>query len=452
MLVRPVDVVFVVDQKWRDLPGMAALAALLEGRHGLSSALIPYARWRESLALHRPKLITVTHMNGTRNRAIADCAKAQGTLVGVIQAEGRPNNEDTMEYAVGKGADTRGVDVWFTWSDTVRDFMLERGLLPPGRVVTAGVSRFDFYRPPFASLVQSREQMCRRYGLDPTRPVVTLATNFTCTKYFDRNRQFLVDDWKNLGLSQFKAYADPEDFAARDVEAREKTLAVMRALLKRHPRVQLAIKPHPTEEHGRYREFVDEMRALAGASVAFIGLDYIFNVLSMSNVHLHRLCTTGVEAWFMNVPSIDMHLVDYHGWSVKIRGAAAEAIAGNDFVQDEASCLARVEHFLEGGTHTPAQLAARDAYTRKWLHVVDGRRSERHADVIASLVSGTPRPAPPLTERGRAIARRVAVRVTGDVWSGAARRSKTDELGQVDARISDSDAHTWIAAAKGILA
>ena len=50
----------------------------------------------------------------------------------------------------------------------------------------------------------------------------------------------------------------PEAFAAADFAAREKTLEIVRALLANRHDIQLLIKPHPTEEHGRYREFVAE--------------------------------------------------------------------------------------------------------------------------------------------------------------------------------------------------
>jgi surface carbohydrate biosynthesis protein len=442
------DVVLVVDQKWRDLPGMAALAVWLEEAHGLRTELIPYARWRETLVMRRPKVIVLTHMNGSRNRAIADLAASMGTRVAVIQAEGRPNNSYAMEYAVGKGSDPRGVDLWFTWSDTVRTFMIDRGLLPSEKIVTAGVHRFDFYRPPLDGLLEGRLRMAARYGLDAGRPIVTLATNFTCTKYHNRNQQFLVDDWKNLGLSQFKAYSDPADFAKRDVEAREATLEMMRALLKARPAIQLAIKPHPTEEHDRYKTFADQMRREHGATVAFIGLEYIWNVLSASDVHLHRLCTTGVEAWFMNVPSIDVHVADYHGWSLKLEGAAAEAVEGNDLVTTTAELIERVDHYLNGGAAAPEKLAARVRYVEKWLDQIDGRRVAAHARALADLAHRTSVAAPArLADTLMTLARRIRSRIAGDTWSGeaglAGRSGLVDAIGQVDARISPADADAW---------
>jgi surface carbohydrate biosynthesis protein len=394
-------------------------------------------------------------MNGSRSRAIADAAGALGTKVIVIQTEGRPNNSQTMEYAVGSGADPRGVDLWFTWSDTVRDFMIERRLLPPEKIVTAGVARFDYYREPFRQLNETRESMSRKYGLDPKKPIVTLATNFTNTKYFKRQREFLTSDWKDLGLSKFDAYSDPDDWARRDWDARETTLGIMRELLAARPDAQLVIKPHPTEEHDRYAAFAKEMNASGPARVAFVGLDYIWNVLAMSDTHIHRLCTTGVEAWLMNVPSIDLHVADYHGWSLQLGGSAAEAVPGNDLVSNAGALIARVSHYLGGGGISAAQAAAREAYITKWLHAVDGRRAEAHADAIAALLGGpdTRRPAS-IADVARVRAAQLVRRLrgeqsaSGDAATGAAARA--DQLGQVDPRITDGDADRWMARTRAV--
>jgi len=44
------DLLIVIDHKWRDLPGMAALSVILE-RMGLETALVPYTQWRQSFVM-----------------------------------------------------------------------------------------------------------------------------------------------------------------------------------------------------------------------------------------------------------------------------------------------------------------------------------------------------------------------------------------------------------------
>jgi len=446
----PVDVAIVVDQKWRDLPAAAALAVWLEERHGLTSALLPYGRWRETVVSRRPRALIVTHMNGSRNATIADVARRMGARVVVIQTEGRPNNVEIMEYAVGRNLNAAAVDLWFTWSETVRDYMLQRSTMPADRVVAAGAHRFDIYSPPLKRLIVPRAQFLNKYGLDPSRPTVTMATNFTCTKYSRTNADFLRSDWKDLGLSSQPSFSQPDAFAAADVEARERTLDVARGLLARRPNVQLLIKPHPTEEHDRYREFAAECNE-RGSRVAFIGLEYIWDVLNASNVHLHRMCTTGVEAWFLDVPSVDLHVMDYHGWSLNLPGAAREAAAGCDLVRDLDGVLASVDHYLAGGRPPADQLASRSAYIKKWLLDLDGRRTEAHAREIARLLASTPRDPkhrPTVVDRVRVSARKALRKLGRRTWDS----EPVDHLGQVDCRISEDDAARWLARVRSVLA
>jgi surface carbohydrate biosynthesis protein len=446
----PVDVAIVVDQKWRDLPGAAALAVWLQERHGLTAVLLPYGRWREILVSRTPRALIVTHMNGSRNAAIAEVARRMGARVIVIQTEGRPNNLEIMEYAVGRDLRAEAVDLWFTWSETVRDYMLQRSTMPAAGVIAAGPHRFDIYRAPLNALIAPRASFLRKYGLDPGRQTVTLATNFTCTKYYRTNAEFLRSDWKDLGLSSQPSFSQPEAFAAADFEAREKTLEIARGLLANRPTVQLLIKPHPTEEHQRYREFVAECNE-SGNRVAFIGLEYIWDVLNASDVHIHRMCTTGVEAWFLDVPSVELHVMDYHAWSLSLPGAASEAVAGCDLVRDLDGLLASVDHYLAGGRPSVDQIQARAAYITKWLLTVDGHRNEAHADAIARLLESMPRSAglgATAVDRLK-VAARAALRKLGSRTWGS---EPVDRLGQVDCRIADDDAALWLARVRAVLA
>ena len=441
-------VAIIVDQKWRDLPGAAALAVRLQEHFGVSAELLPYARWRETLVLRRPGVVVLTHANGSRNRAIVECARSIGTRVAIIQTEGRPNNLYTMDYIVGTGVQAEGVDLWFAWGPVVRDFMLSRKVLPPEKIVVAGAHRFDFYRAPLRDLVDSRTSLIRRFGLDLSRPIVSLATNFTTAEaHTDRAKgEFLRRDWADLGLSRYPAYADPADFARQDYRARERTLDIVRALLVARPHIQLLVKPHPAEAHRRYRAFVDECRQ-SRLSATFVGLDYIWNLVSAVDVHIHRLCTTGVEAWFTNVPSIDLHMEDYHGWSLQLEGAASEAALGHDHVRDTETLVARVDHYLNGGAPTPEQLNARERYIARWLYRVDGQRCAAHAHHLAALAGRASVRKPALHHRARVLARRALTRTFGDPWGAERglfdRGSQEDQLGQVDCRIASRDSLEW---------
>jgi len=450
-------VAIVVDQKWRDLPGAAALAVWLEERHGLATALFPYSQSRDVLVQHRPHVIVLTHANGSRNHAIIELARSIGTRIAIMQTEGRPNNLQTMEYVVGSGVKRNNVDLWFAWSNEVRDFMVSRDVLSSEKIVVAGSHRFDYYRHPLNRLVGSRGELVKRFGLDAGRPIVSLATNFTTADCHTNaaKREFLIRDWADLGLSRYPAYSDPTDFARRDFEARERTLEIVRGMLTARPEVQLLIKPHPAEPHTRYIRFIEDCKARS-LNVSFVGVDYIWNLLNGVDVHIHRLCTTGVEAWFVDVPSIDLHVEDYHGWSLQLPGAASEAAAGNNVVNDASGLIKTLDYYLSGGRPSAQQLDARARYIERWLHRVDGRRCAVHAEHLAALAATAQVGRPALRERARSLGRAAVVAAIGDPWGSRRgllprRPDKADHLGQVDCRISSSDADRWVSSVRGII-
>jgi surface carbohydrate biosynthesis protein len=437
-----VDIVIIVDSKWRDLPGMAALATWLEEGYGLTTMLIPYTKWFRTLHNFRPKVLVVTHMNGARSRAIAYKTAALGTRLVVIHTEGRPNNTELMEYLVGPHMNVKGVDLWFTWSETVRDVLLSRHRLPEDRIVVGGVHRFDFYRPVLNKLLLQRTTLAERYGLDASRPIVSWSTNFTTAKYHLRNRDFISKDWKDLGVTKFATYQRPVDFAKKDFEAREQMLVTLRDLLRARPGIQVLLKPHPMEDHDRYQSFIQEFRNEFRGRLTFIASEYIWDVLNCADAHIHRLCTTGVEAWLLNVPSIEHHSADYYGWSMQLGGAASEAARGNDVVSDTDALIERVDYYLNGGTPSAEQLAVRDSYIKKWLYQVDGRRCMTHARILAQVASETKRTQGPSLDFS--LLKTLAREQARMYFNEFRKPSKgADRLGQVDCRIAPDDAEIW---------
>ena len=436
------DIALIVDSKWRDLPGMAALATWLEEAHGLTVLLIPYTKWFQTLHDYRPKVLVVTHMNGARSRAIAYKAAAVGTRLVVIHTEGRPNNTELMHYLVGSSMNIDGVDLLFTWSETVRDFLVSQHHLSEDRIVVGGVHRFDFYRPVLSTLLAQRTAICQRYGLNPNKQIVSWSTNFTTAKYHLRNREFMWRDWKDLGLFNFATYRKPEDFAKRDFEAREQMLITLRDLLRARPEVQVLLKPHPMEDHERYESFLREFRSEFQGRLTFIASEYIWDVLNCADAHIHRLCTTGVEAWLLDVPSIEYHSADYYGWSMQLGGAAAEAARGNDVVSDTTGLIDRIDYYLNGGAPSKEQSEVRDAYIKKWLYQVDGKRCMTHANVLAKIASEPKRTKGP--ELDFSLMRSMAKEQARTYVNRFRKPSKgADKLGQVDCRILPEDAEAW---------
>ena len=444
------DFLLIVDHKWRDLPGMAALRVWLQDGFDCSSQLIHYGQWASGLMQYRPQAIVLSHVNGSRNQRMARVAHEMGTRVVVIQTEGRPNNIETMEYTSGQFADTHYVDLWFTWSETVREFMLERNILPPEKLVVGGAHRFDIYRPELNRLLMPRAEFARKYNLEAHRPIVSWATNFTTAKFHVAHQEFLFRDWQDLGMTRLPSLSDPLEFARLDWLAREQALEAMQALMRARPDVQAILKPHPAEELDRYQAFVGACRR-DGMDVTLVVREYAWDILNAADVHIHRLCTTGVEAWLLDVPSVEFHPFDYGTWDAGIPGAAAEAMQGNDVVADADQLIERVGFYLGGGKSTSAQMAARGRYIQRWLHRVDGQRCYEHARILSQFIQERRpiKPFPPGELRWRTRARFGLNRLLKRPLETSLRfwqrpgRGEVDFLGQVDRTTLPEDIQLW---------
>jgi hypothetical protein len=155
--------------------------------------------------------------------------------------------------------------------------------------------------------------------------------------------------------------------------------------------VSFVLKPHPHEERGDYEAFVADCRAEGLDNVALVTEEYIWDILNSASVHVHRLCTTGIEAWLMGVPSINFHTESYGGWSLDQEGPAKEALDGDDLATDEKDLAERVEHYLSGGMVDAQKRAVHERYVRRWFYRIDGLAARRCAEAIADHLETTHR-------------------------------------------------------------
>lgn len=444
-----IDIVLVVDHKWRDLPGLVFLAHVLEQNYGLSVRLVPYNLWQKSLILDRPELLCVSVLYGKRGEEIIRVCREIGTKLVVIMTEGRPNNMEALKYSTGGGSNSKYADFWIAWSHTVKDFMLSEGVLPPEKIEVLGSLRFDIYSPPYNSIIMERGDFANKYALNPEKPIISWATNFTNAKFYKGNEDFLIKNWNDLGLTRFEAYSNPRKSAKLDYETRKTSSRIIKKLLSANEEIQIAVKPHPAEDHKFYLNFVKDCNSEFGGRVAFIGFDYIWNLLNAADIHLHRLCTTGVEAWFLDVPSIELHIKDYMPWSLELEGAAYDAAKGNDSAGNFAELNDLVRFYLKGGQVSQEKLKYRGEYIEKWLYKVDGNRIVEHAACLSKLIDNpSDIKCPSVSRENFGIYAKAAFNfILGSnprkrltFWN---KEKNIDSIGQVDKIISNNDVRRW---------
>ena len=178
------------------------------------------------------------------------------------------------------------------------------------KIVVAGVPRFDFYSTPLKSILLTKAEFLGKYGLDSRYPLVTFATNFTQASFHTSNRDFYLHNAKKYGRDKVleEAYGDLGDVPRRDYISRELFLDAFVTLVRNLPKVNFALKLHPTEDHQFYKDLIRRDLCSSASRVRMIAREYIWDVLNATDIELNRSCTTAIESWLLGKPTIEMQL------------------------------------------------------------------------------------------------------------------------------------------------
>jgi hypothetical protein len=201
-------------------------------------------------------------------------------------------------------------------------------------------------------------------------PVILWATN---TSYASRNAQKMLH--RQVARAR-KPEAEVRAHIADHVTQLREHSKVMLALAQRHPEWNIVIKVHPAEWINPYVELARQARNLRVAFDAPIR-DFLYHC----DVLVQRNCTTATEAWMLNKPVINLEVGQY------LRNVRDEYRNGNHVVNSLDEAEAAIRSYLKGKPIADEQARARDAFIADFYDRVDGKASERAAELIHKTIS-----------------------------------------------------------------
>lgn len=365
-----------VDHKWRDLPGHVYAKVLLQ-KLGYRVILIRNNFEEYYADIYDPCAVVMIHAYDRQKSVLIKKLKQRGILVFLMPTEGIPTIASVRRLAAGHFSDLSDVDVQFLWNRRMLELMEEGNVLSSERLCVVGVPRFDFYCEPLKGLLPRREHFCGKYDLDPCNPIITWATNFTNAGFCKKNADFLRSDWKKL---QVDKVLDPDDVARCDYESREMHFESVVRLLREIDDASLLLKLHPSEEHGYYYEKLKALDQSVRSRIRIIYQRYIWDVLNVTDVLLDRSCTTGIEAWLMGRPTIEMRL-NPDEWYY-----SQEHASGSDEVSNYDELKRCVSYYLDGKPIPESLLENRKKFIAQWCHEVDGQSTMRFVTKIDKVI------------------------------------------------------------------
>ncbi len=370
-------ILFFVDHKWRDLPNSVYLKLLLEkkgykvtiARNGFESIVLPVIQ---------PDAVIFNHVYEDKRVNLIKRFIKNGLKVIILPTENIPVLDKVKKLFAGAMTDMSVVDKYFAWNRVIADAINVQKTIKPENVHIIGIPRFDIYRQPLSSVIINRDDFLSKYNLNKKFPVVTMTTNFTMASFSFKNKEFFEKDTKELKTSEL---GYNEQIALQDLRSREIFHRSFLRLINDYPEVNFIIKPHPSEDHIPYYDMLEQIhrKGIIGR-VAVVMQEYIWDVLNATDILLQRSCLTGMEAWIMGKPTIELHL-NPDDWYY-----SAEIAGGSDEVFNYEQLKERIDFYLNGGSVEPLKLKNRDNVLMEWCDELDGKASLRFVDELDNFL------------------------------------------------------------------
>lgn len=206
--------------------------------------------------------------------------------------------------------------------------------------------------------------------------------------YRDPKRlRFNQRDFTARGLSRLPGFADLPRLAEQQKRAQDLVLEWMRKLCLAYPNVEFVIKPHPYESPLPYERLFGACRRDGIVNFHLAGKEYIWNLLNSASLHIHSGSTTGMEAWLMKVPTVNLMPGGYARFKGMEGGALPEIGRLDDSQENFKPLSDRVGFYLHGGSVEASLSERRRRFLERWFYLPDGRSGERQAAAIAELLA-----------------------------------------------------------------
>lgn len=286
-------ILFLVDHKHRDLPGLSLIGYYLKKR-GFEVKFVALWQEKELIKEFNPGFLVLPKPLYDVRRLLV--YKSSGRKIIVINTEGNPQDKEfKMNIAIEP-------DLYFYWNQS--QYNLESDLFEQSGTIreVVGCPRLDFYKKSFSGLFPSREDILQKHRLDPSNKTVTIATS---TQDADFSEADLADIEKNRNKILSKT-ADYREIVENMRQLRQFTTDVICRLVEEFDYINIIVKPHPNENIRYWRDLVGSFDK--NKPVRLCVGEPINHLLNVSDVHIAlNVCTTTSEAMLSAVPTIELH-------------------------------------------------------------------------------------------------------------------------------------------------
>jgi surface carbohydrate biosynthesis protein len=188
------------------------------------------------------------------------------------------------------------VSLFFAWGHAEADAILTRIPDAGQKVCVTGNPRFDLLRPELRSFHDLAVKTLRtRFGR-----ILLVNTNFAFANFFSGEEK-LQEVYRAYKISEqpgfFEGWAEAQRVSFHAFHQ------VIPVLSSRYPAHTIVIRPHPSESFAPWLELASTL-----PNVVVNGEGNVHEWILAADLMVHFNCTTGIEAYFLGVPSISFRL------------------------------------------------------------------------------------------------------------------------------------------------
>lgn len=365
-------ILFLVDHKHRDLPGLSLIGYFLK-KMGHQVKYVGLWQEGELIESFNPSYIVLPKPIYEYNRLIR--FKLAGRKIVVINTEGNPQDKKfKMNIEVPP-------DLYFFWNES--QLGLDQSSLVDADTILnlAGCPRMDFYHKSMDNLFPSREVLLKRYGLSPDNKTITIATS-TQDADFDDVALENMNANRNRILSET---ADYRDIVKNMRKSRLFLTEIIQHIADAYSDVNIIVKPHPNENITYWRKLVD---SLSGANIYLCIGEPINYLLKVSDLHIAlNVCTTTFESLLAGIPVVEIHTDMSENLYDKEHLFLAPYTAKT--IQDVDEAIQKELFGNESRLEDHAQKAKLYRYIEKYFYKFDGCRCYEHAKEMDVFIKRT---------------------------------------------------------------
>jgi surface carbohydrate biosynthesis protein len=364
-------IALIVDNPYRDLPGLVLLARSLCLR-GATCFLVPFNRREMDVWPLAPDYLLMNHLRSV-TQDLARRAMDAGIKVGVLDTEaGVLTSADAFGDTMAPDASVRHrISDFLSWGGRLAEHVVQKEWYLREQVAVTGHPRFDYYVDPWrqAALRLASE------AEDCPAPMVLFNANFTLA-----NPQFKTPEGEIRMLVERFGYDEAQVREWHDIQ--RQSLAQITALANRlaalFPQATFVVRPHPFEKLETYHGLLDRRGNLYAIKKGTVD-----GWILRSSAVIQRSCSTAVEAGLAGVPTFSPVWIP-----VALCQPTAEAVSVP--CEGEEILVERLRAVLEGRYTIPTDVRATlDEAIRDWFYRMDGRSHERVAErIVASVRNG----------------------------------------------------------------